>query len=134
MRRVVIVFAPRPATTRWITEELLGEPYKVVAVPSMAALVSRLAERADQIAIIDFDAIGDEDIAALAEIRDTTWTGELIALGRVEFEVRKLLRVREMFMRPLGSERLRTSLSNITVSPPLPISSAEETAETSPHR
>src|SRR5512139_124231 len=95
VRRSVIVFAPRPATTRWVFEELEGEPYKVIAVPSMAALVSRLSERVDLIAIVDFDATNDEDIAALAEIRDTSWTGELIALGRVDIETRMMLRVRE---------------------------------------
>jgi hypothetical protein len=133
VRRAVIVFAPRPATMRWINEELVGEPYKVIAVPSMAALVSRLVERADQIAIVDFDAVTDQDVAELAAIRDTTWTGELIALGRVEFDIRMLLRVREMFMRPLGSERLRRSLANITAGP-VPISPAESTAEIWPQR
>jgi hypothetical protein len=120
---------------RWIDEELVDEPYKVVAVPSMDALVSRLSERTDQIAIVDFDAVTDQDIAALAAIRDTTWTGELVALGRVEIEVRLLLRVRDMFMRPLGSERLRRSLSSITFEPrPVPVSSTEPNAELSPHR
>src|SRR5512139_1284874 len=110
VRRAVIVFAPRPATTRWIHEELAGELYTIVVVPSMAALVSRLGERADQIAIVDFEAVSDDDIASLAAVRDAPWTGALIALGRVEWKVRTLLRVRDMFMRPFGSERLRKCL------------------------
>lgn len=136
VRRIVIVFAPRSATTRWIHEELAGEPYKVIAVPSIATLVSRLGERPDQIAIVDFDAISDDDIAALAAIRDTAWTGELIALGRVEWEVRMLLRVRDVFLRPLGSERLRRSMSNIDEdrSRLFALSLSDTTSEVPPHR
>lgn len=136
VRRAVIVFAPRPATTRWIHEELTDEPYTVVTVSSMAALVSRLCERADQVAIVDFEAVSDDDIAALAAVRDSPWTGELIALGRVEWKVRTLLRVRDMFMRPFGSERLRRSLSNICAdrSRLLGLSVSETTSETAPYR
>jgi hypothetical protein len=135
VRRAVIVFAPRPATTRWINEELAGEPYTIVAVPSMAVLVSRLAERVDQIAIVDFEAVSADEIAALIAIRDT-WTGELIALGRVEWNLRTLLRVRDMFMRPFGSEHLRQSLSNISAdrSRLFGLSLSDTTSETSPHR
>lgn len=136
VRRAVIVFSPRPATTRWINEELAGELYTIVIVPSMAALVARLGERADQVAIVDFEAINDDDIASLAAVRDTPWTGELIALGRVEWKVRTLLRVRDMFMRPFGSERLRKSLSNISAdrSRLFGLYPRESTSETSPYR
>ena len=135
MRRTVIVFAPRPATTRWIHEELVDEPFKVVVVPSFAALVSRLSERVDQIAIIDFDAVTDEDVASLLAIRDTTWTGELIVLGRIDIELRMMMRVREMFMRPLGSERLRTALQKLAVdASSFQISGVEPTAEIPPFR
>lgn len=135
MRRSVIVYAPRPATTRWIHEELVDEPYKIVVVPSFAALVSRLSERVDQIAIVDFDASTEEDIASLLAIRDTDWTGELIALGRIDIELRMMLRVREMFMRPLGSERLRTALQKLAVSASsFPISGLEPTTELPPFR
>lgn len=135
VRQAVIALAPRATTTRWIHEELEGEPYKVIAVPTMAALVSRLSERVDQIAVVDFDAVTEDDISALLAIRDETWTGELIALGRVDFELRMLLRVREMIMRPLGSERLRMALSNIAMGPrPVPASATEPTAEVSPFR
>lgn len=133
VRRSVIAFAPRPGTTRWIHEELEGEPYKVVAVPTIAALVSRLAERVDQIAIVDFEAVTEEDIEALAASRDT-WTGELVALGRIDLEVRMMLRVREMIMRPLGSERLRRTLSTIGIEPSFELSGTEPTAELSPFR
>lgn len=135
MRRALIVYAPRPATTRWIHEELVDEPYKVVVVPTFAALVSRLAERVDQIAIVDFDATVEEDISALLAIRDTSWTGELIALGRIDIELRLMLRVREMFMRPLGSERLRTALQKMAVAASLlPVSGFEQTTEVPPFR
>lgn len=135
MRRAIIVFAPRPATTRWIHEEVVDEPYKVIVVPSFAALVSRLSERVDQIAIVDFDAVTQEDIASLLAIRDTNWTGELIALGRIDIELRMMLRVREMFMRPLGSERLRTALQKLAFdASSFPISGMEQTAEIPPFR
>jgi len=135
MRRVVIVYAPRAATTRWIHEELVDEPYKVVVVPTFEALVSRLAERVDQIAIIDFDATMEEDIASLLSIRDTSWTGELIALGRIDIELRMMLRVREMFMRPLGSERLRTALQKLAFdASTIPVSGMESTSEMPPFR
>lgn len=134
VRRSVIAFAPRPGTTRWIQEELDGEPYKIVVVPSIAALVTRLAERADQIAIVDFEAITEQDIEALAAIRDASWTGELVALGRIDIEVRMMLRVREMIVRPLGSERLRRTVSMIGIEPPLALTGTEPTAEVSPFR
>lgn len=135
VRRAVIVFAPRPATARWIHEELVDEPYKIIVVPTFAALVSRLAERVDQIAIIDFDAVMEEDIASLLSIRDTTWTGELIILGRIDIELRMMLRVREMIMRPLGSERLRTALQKLSVDvSAIPISGMESTSEMPPFR
>lgn len=135
MRRALIVYAPRAATTRWIHEELVDEPYKVVVVPTFAALVSRLSERVDQIAIIDFDAVTEDDIASLLAIRDSEWTGELIALGRLDIEVRMMLRVREMFMRPLGSERLRTALQKLAFdASSIPVSGMEATAEIPPFR
>lgn len=135
VRRSVIVFAPRPATARWIHEELVDEPYKIIVVPTFAALVSRLAERVDQIAIIDFDAAGEEDIASLLSIRDTSWTGELIVLGRIDIELRMMLRVREMIMRPLGSERLRTALQKLAVDvSAIAVSGFEATAEIPPFR
>jgi hypothetical protein len=135
MRRAVIVYAPRPATARWIHEELVGEPYKVVVVPSFAALVSRLAERVDQIAIVDFDATTEDDVASLLSIRDSSWTGELIALGRIDIELRMMLRVREMFMRPLGSERLRTALQKLAFdASTIPVSGLEQTTEVPPFR
>lgn len=115
VRRAVIAFTPRATTLRWIDNELAGEPFKVIGVGSMAELIERLRERSNLIAIVDFDATTDEDIAALEALRKSRWTGELIALGHVDPEVRTALRVRDAFMRPLGSERLRKSISEITV-------------------
>jgi len=137
VRRSVLVYAPRPATTRWINEELAGEECKVVVVPSIDVLVSRLGERADQIAIVDFDTINDADIAAIAAIRYATWKGPLVAIGRVEGQVRTLLRVREILLRPLGSERLRSLIPNLAAGDPcdaLPGDPDESTSETMPFR
>jgi hypothetical protein len=134
--RPVIVYAPRAPTHRWINEELAGETCKVVAMPSLDALVSRLSERADQIAIVDFDAIDHAGVAALSAIRDSAWKGELIAIGRVEWPVRSLLRVHEVLVRPLGSERLRQLITNLaaTTSVAFPRATSESTAETLPFR
>ncbi|HTL32784.1 MAG TPA: hypothetical protein VL326_06655 [Kofleriaceae bacterium] len=136
VRRSVLVYAPRPATTRWINEELVGEDCKVVVVPSIAVLVSRLGERSDQIAIVDFDTIDDAGIAAIAAIRYDAWKGPLVAIGRVEGPVRTLLRVTEILLRPLGSERLRKLIANLAtgVVCGTPGETDESTSETMPFR
>lgn len=115
VRRTVLVLTPRSGTLRWIQEELEGEPYKVIAVTSATELVARLRERSNLIAIVDFDEATEQDIAALLTVRDSIWRGELFALGRLEGDVRALLKVRETYVRPFGSERLRKALSEITV-------------------
>jgi len=130
MRRQVIVYSPRPATTRWIHEELADEQYKIVVVPTFEALIARLAERVDQIAVVDFDGVQNEEVSSMLAIRDTAWTGELIVIGRIELKLRMLLRAREMIMRPLGSERLRVALQKLVFNASsIPISGMEPTSE-----
>jgi len=110
-----VAYAPRASTVRWINEELTDEAIRVIAVESVADLVARLADRPTMIAIVDFDALSETDIQALLNVRGDRWTGALIALGRVESDLRQVLGVREMVVRPFGSERLRKAMSEIRV-------------------
>jgi hypothetical protein len=98
---------------RWINEELTDEAFKIIGVTTVAELAARLAERANLIAIVDFDAMSEPDLAVLLDVRAARWSGPLIALGRIEAEVRTQLSVREMLVRPFGSERLRKVMSEI---------------------
>jgi len=113
VRRTVVAFAPRPSTLRWINEELTDEAIRIIAATSVVDLVARLSERANLIAIVDFDALTESDVQDLLDVRGDRWTGALIALGRVEPDVRSVLGVREMLVRPFGSERLRKAMSEI---------------------
>ena len=101
---------------RWINEELTDEAIRVIAVTSVADLVARLADRPTMIAIVDFDALSEADIQGLLNVRGDRWTGALIALGRVDSDLRQVLGVREMVLRPFGSERLRKAMSEVRVS------------------
>lgn len=111
-----MAYAPRTSTVRWINEELTDEAIRVVVAASVADLVARVAERPTMIAIVDFDALTEADIQALLNVRGDRWTGALIALGRVESDLRQVLGVRETVLRPFGSERLRKAMSEIRVS------------------
>jgi hypothetical protein len=115
LRRTVVAFAPRSGTLRWIDEELAGEAYKIIGVTTLADLVARLRERANQIAVVDFAEMTETDLLALVALRNGGWRGELIGLGRIESEMRTALRPLDVFMRPFGSERLRKTLSEMSV-------------------
>lgn len=118
VRQAVVAFAPRLGTLRWIVEELDGEPYKVAGVRSIGELVSALSSPKPgqrPIAIVDFDSASESDLESLRALRDQRWNGVLIGLGRVESEIRTSLNITEMIARPLGSERLRKSVSEVIV-------------------
>lgn len=113
VRRNLVAFAPRPGTLRWINEELTDEAFRIIGVTNVADLIARLNERANLIAIVDFDSMTDADVMALLEVRAERWSGPLIALGRVESDLRSALSIREQLLRPFGSERLRKAMSEI---------------------
>ena len=110
----IFAFAPREGTLRWIEEELAGEPFAVVGLPTAAHLVNRLKDQQPRsIAIVDFDAIDNDEVKWLQLAREHGWSGTLIGLGNIDRDTRVSLRVHDVISRPLGSERLRKALTGL---------------------
>lgn len=107
----IVVYAPDEATMRWVKNELIDESATLETTDSLDQLLQSLADTV--VAIVDFDWLDFDGTRRLRLARDEGWRGSLIALGRVDFDERRPLRIRASLQRPFGSERLRKAAGDL---------------------
>jgi hypothetical protein len=110
----LIIYAPREAAQRWITEELTGLPCTAYFAPSLRDAFDAIAEEyRRRVMVIDVDWLSKEELLDLRTLRKRGATGTFIGLGQVRDNLRTALRVTHVLPRPLGSEALRVIVAEL---------------------
>ncbi len=112
----IAILAPDPAVLRWIRVELddiVHDECVAVTAAELCTLLDETTEERFDAAVVDFDAMSLNDVALLRRARTNGFEGALVALGRVELETVRHLKISIVLSRPLGSETLRAAMESL---------------------
>jgi hypothetical protein len=109
-----IVYAPEENRSEWIERELAREEIMIQTSRNITDVIAALVDDPPprpQILVVDIDALHPAEVLELHKVREQGWTGTIFALGKVNPELRKSLRIDQVLM--LVDNSLRVAISEI---------------------
>lgn len=112
----IITYARSAAVRRWIEAEHsghLGTVTHAANVKDAITAMSRVGGSIRSVLIVDADDVREHDLLDLEAFLVKGWGGVVVAIGRVSPRLKRRIGVALVIKRPLGSEALRTVLSDL---------------------
>lgn len=117
----VLVYAPDPELRLWIEHELFGERVTSQIVDSLGDVATTLTlvpPPWPQLLIVDVTAISSGDVETLRAVRESGWSGVVIAIGEPSETLHRALGIDLALPATRTPEALRTAMKHVGVERP----------------